>query len=276
MDGSQKIAPSERVRAGILGLGEAGSAFAAGLATGAKEVRGFDPADVDAIPGAVMCPTPADAVADADVVLAFTHAAQAVDAARSAVGHMRPGAFYADLATGNAGLKRTLADLARGQGLRFVDGAIMNPVPLQGVATPVELAGDDPDELAALLTAAGMRVTVVGTEPGVAATRKLLRSIVVKGLSALIIESLRAADKAGQADWFRGHLQEVLTGIDDTFVARLVTGTLTHRVRRVHEMEAVVSLLRELGEPPLTADATRQVIDSVAHRGIPSVSPPKT
>jgi 3-hydroxyisobutyrate dehydrogenase-like beta-hydroxyacid dehydrogenase len=256
---------------GILGLGEAGSAFASGLAVGAREVRGFDPADVGVVPGTIICATPAEAVADADVVLAFTHAAQALDAARSAVGQMRAGAFYADLATGDAGLKRTIADLAHGHRLRFVDGAIMNPVPLQGVATPVELAGDDPDELARLLTPAGMRVTVVSTEPGVAATRKLLRSILVKGLSALLIESLRAAEKTGQDEWFRGHLSEVLTGIDDAFIGRLVNGTVKHRVRRVHEMEAVVSMLRDLGEPPLTADATRQVIESVGMRGVPSL-----
>jgi 3-hydroxyisobutyrate dehydrogenase-like beta-hydroxyacid dehydrogenase len=256
---------------GILGLGEAGSAFASGLAARVREVRGFDPADVAAVPGTVMCETPADAVAGADIVLAFTHAAQAIEAAESAVGHMKTGAFYADLATGNAGLKQSLAGLAHDKGLRFVDGAIMNPVPLQGVATPVELAGDDPDQLAALLTPAGMRVTVVSTEPGVAATRKLLRSILVKGLSALIIESLRAAEKTGQAEWFRGHLSEVLTGIDDAFISRLVTGTVQHRVRRVHEMEAVVSMLEELGEPPLTADATRQVIESVELRGVPSL-----
>jgi hypothetical protein len=63
----------------------------------------------------------------------------------------------------------------------------------------------------------------------------------------------------------------VLTGIDDAFISRLVTGTVQHRVRRVHEMEAVVSMLEELGEPPLTADATRQVIESVELRGVPSL-----
>jgi hypothetical protein len=57
-------------------------------------------------------------------------------------------------------------------------------VPLQGVATPVKPVGDDPDELAALLTPDGMRLTVIGTEPGVATTRKLLRNTLVKGLSA--------------------------------------------------------------------------------------------
>jgi 3-hydroxyisobutyrate dehydrogenase-like beta-hydroxyacid dehydrogenase len=77
-------------------------------------------------------------------------------------------------------------------------------VPLQGVATPVELVGNDPDELAALLTPAGMRLTVVGAEPGVGATRKLLRSILAKGLSVLVIESVRLAEKEGQADWYRG------------------------------------------------------------------------
>jgi 3-hydroxyisobutyrate dehydrogenase-like beta-hydroxyacid dehydrogenase len=256
---------------GILGLGEAGSSFASGLAPLVGEVRGFDPADVGDVPGTVRCTTPAEAVDGADVVLAFTHAAQALDAARPAVGHMRAGAFYADMATGTAGLKRAIAALAREHGLRFVDGAIMNPVPLQGVATPIELAGDDPDELTALLTPAGMRVTAVSTEPGVAATRKLLRSIVVKGLSALLIESLRAAEKTGQDEWFRDHLSQVLTGLDDEFITRLVTGNVKHRVRRVHEMEAVVSMLRDLGEPPLTADATRQVIESVELRGVPSI-----
>jgi 3-hydroxyisobutyrate dehydrogenase-like beta-hydroxyacid dehydrogenase len=110
-------------------------------------------------------------------------------------------------------------------------------VPLQGVATPVKPVGDDPDELAALLTPAGMRLTVVGTEPGVAAARNLLRSTLVNGLPALVIESLRAAEKAGQPDWYRGHLAEVLTGIDDAFIERLVTGTVKHQVRRAQEME---------------------------------------
>ena len=40
----------------VLGLGEAGSIFAAGIAAGPADVRGFDPADV-ATPAGCRCPT---------------------------------------------------------------------------------------------------------------------------------------------------------------------------------------------------------------------------
>ena len=256
----------------VLGLGEAGSRFAAGLAAGAV-VHGYDPADVADPPGVIRHADPAGAVAGADVVIGVTHAAQALTAATSAVGHMRAGAFYADFATGDAGLKRELATQAHRHGLRFVDGAIMNPVPLRGVATPVDVSGDDAGQLAGLLGPLGMNLRVVGAEPGVAATRKLLRSVVVKGISALVIESLRAAEDAGMADWFRGYLIDVLTGIDEEFVVRLVNSTRQHSERRIHEMEAAATLLRQLGEPPLTAEATKQVLESVPGRGTPGLRP---
>jgi 3-hydroxyisobutyrate dehydrogenase-like beta-hydroxyacid dehydrogenase len=260
------------LRIGVLGLGEAGSIFASGLAASAGEVRGFDPADVAAPAGVSMTGSPARAVTGADVVVALTHAAQAREAAGSAVPHMTPGAYYADFSTSDPGLKRDLAELAHAHGVRFIDGAIMNPVPLAGIATPVDVSGDDAAEFAALLTPLGLRLQALGAEPGLAATRKLLRSVLVKGLSALIIESARAAEAAGVADWYREHLFEQLCGIDREFVIRLVRGNLQHGPRRVHEMAAASTLLRQYGEPPLTAEATRQVLESVAERGVPDLS----
>lgn len=270
MTASERGSATAPLRIGVLGLGEAGSRFAGGLA-GTADVRGYDPADVPDPPGVTRCASPVDAVAGADVVIAVTHAAQAPTAAGSAVGHMRAGSFYADFATGDAGLKRELAAQAHSHGLRFVDGAIMNPVPLRGIATQVDLSGADAGQLAELLTPLGMTLAVVGGEPGVAATRKLLRSVVVKGISALAIESLRAADQAGMADWFRGYLVDVLSGMDKEFVTRLVDGTRQHSERRIHEMEAAATLLRQLGEPALTADATRAVLASVPERGVPDL-----
>jgi 3-hydroxyisobutyrate dehydrogenase-like beta-hydroxyacid dehydrogenase len=260
------------LRIGVLGLGEAGSIFASGLAAGTGEVRGFDPAGVPAPAGVTMSETPAKAVSGADVVIALTHAAQARDAAESAVPHMAAGAYYADFSTSDPGLKRDLAELAHAHGVRFIDGAIMNPVPLLGIATPVDVSGDDAAEFAGLLTRAGLRLQALGPEPGLAATRKLLRSVLVKGLSALIIESMRAAEAAGVADWYREHLFDQLCGIDREFVIRLVRGNLRHGPRRVHEMAAASTLLRQYGEPPLTAEATRQVLESVAARGVPDLS----
>jgi 3-hydroxyisobutyrate dehydrogenase-like beta-hydroxyacid dehydrogenase len=256
----------------VLGLGEAGSIFAAGLAAGGAGVRGFDPADVRVPPGVTRCGSPAEAVTGAGVVIGLTHAGQAMDAACSALGHLRPGAYYADFATGDPGLKRDIAEQAHARGVRFIDGAIMNPVPLAGIATPVDVSGDDPEDFVRLLQPLGLRLQVVGSEPGVAATRKLLRSVLVKGLSALVIESMRAAETAGMADWFREHVFEQLGGLDREFVIRLVAGNVTHSERRVHEMVAASALLGQLGEPPLTSEATRQVLESVPSRGVPDMS----
>jgi 3-hydroxyisobutyrate dehydrogenase-like beta-hydroxyacid dehydrogenase len=259
------------VNVGVLGLGEAGSAFAGGMAANGARVRGFDPAEVSIPAGVTDCITAAQAVSGADAVIALTHAADALDAAESAVGQMVPGAFYADLATGDPGLKREIAKRAREHGLRAIDGAVMSPVPLAGVATPVDVAGDDAEEFVRLLSPVGLRLTAISAEPGVAATRKLLRSVLVKGMSALVIESMRAAETAGEADWFRGHVFDVLGHLDREYVIRLVEGNVKHSGRRVHEMAAASELLRQLGEPPLTSEATRQVLESVPERGVPAM-----
>jgi 3-hydroxyisobutyrate dehydrogenase-like beta-hydroxyacid dehydrogenase len=255
----------------VLGLGEAGSAFAAGMLAHGAEVRGFDPAEVVVPAGVADCMTAAQAVEGADAVIALTHAAQALDAAESAVGHLGDGAFYADFATGDPGLKRDIAQLARKHGVHAIDGAVMSPVPLAGVATPVDVAGDEAEAFVTLMSPVGLRLTAVSSEPGVAATRKLLRSVLVKGLSALIIESMRAAGTAGEADWYREHVFAVLNQLDREYVIRLVEGNVKHSVRRVHEMEAASELLRQLGEPPLTSEATRQVLASVPERGVPAM-----
>jgi Domain of unknown function (DUF1932) len=84
---------------------------------------------------------------------------------------------------------------------------------------------------------------------------------------------MRAAETAGVADWYREHVVEQLTGIDREFVICLVRGNLQHSQRRVHEMAAASTLLRQFGEPPLTSEATRQVLESVAERGVPDLAP---
>src|SRR5258708_33494622 len=85
------------LRVGVLGLGEAGSIFAAGLAAAAAgEVRGFDPADVPAPAGVSVTGTPGKAGTGAGVVIARTHAAHAREAADSGVAHKAPSPYDAD------------------------------------------------------------------------------------------------------------------------------------------------------------------------------------
>ncbi|HWQ00708.1 MAG TPA: hypothetical protein VN449_01200, partial [Gaiellaceae bacterium] len=66
----------------------------------------------------------------AHVVLSLNAARVAVQAATDALPGLPEGAVYADLNTGTPELKRELAELV---GTRFVDVALLGPVPMRGL-----------------------------------------------------------------------------------------------------------------------------------------------
>ena len=244
------------MRVAVFGLGEAGAAIAGDLAAAGAEVHGYDPAEVGTPAGVVRHADARAAVRGAEVVLAITAAADAPAALDQALGDVPAGAVYADLATASAGLKRQLAATAAGAGLGFADVALMAPVPGNGLRTPALASGPGAAAFVAALAPLGMPVEAAGGEAGLAATRKLLRSVVMKGLAALIIESLEAAQAAGLAAETWDTVVAQLTAADEALVRRLVEGTGRHAVRRTHEMEATVDLLTELGVAPTMTRAT--------------------
>jgi 3-hydroxyisobutyrate dehydrogenase len=253
------------MRVCVFGLGEAGSLIAGDLAMRPDvEVHGYDPARVATPPGVVRHARPQAAVAGADLVLGVTAAADATAALAQALDAIPRGAVYADLATAPAGLQRRLAATAAGAGLGFTDVALMAPVHGTGLRTPALASGPAARAFVATMRRLGMPVEHAGDEPGVAATRKLLRSIVVKGLTALVVESMQAAEAAGLAAETWDNVVGQLAAADEELVRRLVTGTGRHATRRVHEMEAAAELLTELGVEPLMTSATAARLRLVA------------
>ena len=132
-------------------------------------------------------------------------------------------------------------------GADFADVALMGVVPRDGLRTPALVSGPGAQAFAEHLGPLGMPVEVLGEEPGAAATRKLLRSVFMKGLAASCLESLRAARAAGCEDWMREEIEAVLTGADAALLERLVTGSARHATRRIGEVRDARELLAELG-----------------------------
>ena len=244
------------MRVAVLGLGEAGSALAADLARAGDEVFGYDPAPVQPISGVEVYESPEVAVAGCDLVLAVTHASQAARLLGSVVEKLDEGLIYADLSTSSPGLKKAQANQVADREALFVDVALMAPVPGRGLATPALASGSGALQYATLINARGGRVEVVDEQPGTAAARKLLRSVVMKGLAALLIESTEAAERFGVGDWFWDHLVEQFGAMDEALLRRLRLATFTHAGRRIEEMEAARELLIELGVPPTMTEAT--------------------
>lgn len=257
--------PSTATCVAVLGLGEAGGAIAADLIAVGARVRGHDPA-VTAAGGIADCADEAGAVRGADVVLSANNAEDAEGALRAGIEAAGTGAVWADLNTAAPAVKRTLAELAAGAGVPFADVALMAPVPGKGVATPALASGPGAGRYADLLTPLGGRVTVLDGPAGLAATRKLLRSVFYKGMAAAVGEALDGARAAGLADWLEPHIAAELEAASAALVERLETGSRRHAVRRRAEMAAAVDLLTELGVPPRIAAASRDRLADLAER----------
>ncbi|NIJ14536.1 3-hydroxyisobutyrate dehydrogenase-like beta-hydroxyacid dehydrogenase [Saccharomonospora amisosensis] len=243
----------------VLGLGEAGGAFARDLVAAGAVVRGYDPA-VAAAAGVVATSTEAGAVTGADLVLSVNSSAAAVAALQAGIDALAPRAVWADLNTASPAKKRQLDEIAREHGHSCVDVAIMAPVPGHGLRVPMLASGQDAARLTALLRPLGANVEVFEGPPGSAASRKLLRSVFFKSLAGAVVEALEAARAAGCEDWLRGNIVEELTRADESTVDRLVYGTYKHSVRRADEMAAAAEMLTELGVPPAMAAGARDLL----------------
>ncbi|HEY7179024.1 MAG TPA: NAD(P)-binding domain-containing protein [Gaiella sp.] len=236
----------------VLGLGEAGGTIATGLAAGGCGVRGWDPEPARKAVDVERAPSPAEAVAGADLVLSLATAAHALEAVTSVVRALGPGQLYADLNTTAPALKRELAAALAPSGAGFADVALLGGVPARGVGTPALASGDGAEPFAELMRPLGMPVTVVGGEPGEAAGLKLLRSVFMKGLAAAVLESVEAAGRRDADDWLRGEIAEV---VGEPLLERLLSGSVAHAARREDEMDAAAAYLRELGVEPRVAEA---------------------
>jgi 3-hydroxyisobutyrate dehydrogenase-like beta-hydroxyacid dehydrogenase len=247
----------------VLGLGEAGSLLARDLVAAGAAVRGFDPR-VPAPPGVTGAGSDAEAVAGATLVLSVNSAGEAVNALEASIGALRPGAVWADLNTAAPGVKRRLAEIGEGRGVPVTDIAMMAPVPGNGLRVPMLASGDGAADAAKALRGYGANVDVLAGPAGLAATRKLLRSVFYKGMAASIVEALEAARAAGLEDWLTGHIAEDLAKQDATTLTRIVTGTRRHAVRRGHEMAAAAQMLTELGVEPVMATASQHLHERLA------------
>jgi 3-hydroxyisobutyrate dehydrogenase-like beta-hydroxyacid dehydrogenase len=219
-------------------------------------VSAWDPDSSRQLLGAVVADTLAEAVDASDIVLSINSAGAALGAAEAAVPSLRGGQLYADLNSARASLKLEIAEVLAPTGATFADAALMEGVPRRGLGTRCLVSGPGAAEFASFFGPLGMPVEVIGSAPGDAAARKLLRSVFAKGLAAAAEEAVRAGEAAHCDVWLRGEIAGMLAAADEALLDRLLDGSRRHASRRLREMEDVSELLRTLEvEPRVTASA---------------------
>lgn len=240
---------SHSTRIAVIGHGEAGSLIAGGLLTAGADVIGFDPANPEH-PTTPMASTVAEAITGADVILSINSSTLAHRIAEEIAGLIRdddvaPGAIYADLNTGTPAMKRHLAELfPDGQ---FADVAIMRPVPGRAEKVPLLVAGSGGERFVGLLGDYAPNMEFVSNTAGDAAARKLIRSILAKGIAGVVIDTLWAAESMGLEEWAYREILNEFNEMNDATAQRYLDGTAVHFKRRQIEMTDIVDMLSQTG-----------------------------
>ena len=260
---------SDHPAIGFVGFGEEGSTIAAGLrSAGIDRLFAYDIKTnaPDAGPrirqragvsGTTLVESSRELARASDVVFSTVTSSAALDAARQTAPFLEARHFYADLNSVSPALKQAIGNVIDAAGSRFVEAAVMAPVAPYGHRVPMLLGGPSAPAFASAMTPYGMRLEVLAASAiGGAAAVKMCRSIVVKGLEALMCECVLAARPYDADQHVFASLDESFPGLDWKKLADYMVGrVVVHGERRAREMEEVAETLRAIGVEPIMAEA---------------------
>ena len=259
---------------GIIGAGQLGTSLGKSLlAQGVPKVLAYNlPSDTKAreraeSAGMIWLDNPAG-LNEARIIFSAVTADSAVHAAQACASSIHPDAVYIDLNSMGPNEKNATAAVVTAAGRRFIDGAVLGAA-ADGIKMPIIVSGEDAQEIAERLTLLGMNVRAVGTKSGEAASIKIVRSVLAKGLEVLYVEALLSAHRLGVDT-------EVLKTFCDWLDMRpaaasaqiLVTTHLLHAERRMHELDMSIAAVRETGVEPVLTQAIRDRLAMTAATGI--------
>ena len=262
------------LKIGVVGYGEVGKILSRALREkGLAWVGAWDVLFVDTTRGPAMkararedgieaCESLAVLLARADIVISAVTAANTLEVAREAAPFMRSSTFFLDLNSASPTTKAKAAKLIDSAGAHYVEAGVMASVPPCGIAVPMLLGGARAPGLAEKLTPLGFDTTVVSEKIGVASAIKMCRSIFIKGLEAIVIESSTTARRHGVEQQVIASLAETYPEIDwEEQGSYLFSRVARHGARRTEEMREAATTVREAGFDPWMSAATAEKQD---------------
>jgi 3-hydroxyisobutyrate dehydrogenase-like beta-hydroxyacid dehydrogenase len=266
---------------GFVGFGEAASHIAGGLrSAGVPKLFAYDIQADEAVGGQMirrragetqtsLVQSPAALADSCDILFSTVTAANALDAARQIAPFLKARHIYADLNSVSPALKQSIGEVIVSAGADFVEAAVMSPVPPHGHRAPMLLGGDAAPRFVEIFQPLGMRLEIVAAGVGTAAAIKMCRSIVVKGLEALLVECAIAAGRYGADERVFASLDESFPGLQWKKLADYMVGrVVVHGERRAHEMDEVAETLRAIGLDPIMAEAAARRQGATAALGL--------
>ena len=259
------------MRITFIGFGEVASAFSPALVSRGAEISAYDimiksPAGLTRIN---FLPLP-DALYGANFILSTVTTSVARAAAQQCAAHLKPGQVFVDLNATEPGAKKEIGAIIEASGASFVEGALLGAVGVTGAKTEILLGG--PHARAAekaLAGELGLNARFYSEEIGKASTFKMLRSVFSKGMEALLLEFLVAAERGGvRADLWSEVTTLFSTQPFEKVALNWVKSHSSAHARRRDEMKQVAAVLKGLGVEPLMTSATQSVFENSARVGL--------
>ena len=256
----------------FIGFGEVGKRFSRDLiANEGVNIVGYDillddparrPEMEDAARAiGVTCDAHANAACrSADIVISAVTADKTEAVAADTARFLTAGQIYLDVNSASPSTKTRAAAAVNKSGASYIEAAVMAAVLQPGIRVPILAGGPAAQEAAQRLNALGMNLTPVAREYGRASAIKLCRSIMIKGIEALMVDCARAT-----RHW--NVEREVFASLTETFPSigwpeladAMAERVATHGVRRAAEMREAAEMLAEMG---LESELARAVADA--------------
>jgi 3-hydroxyisobutyrate dehydrogenase-like beta-hydroxyacid dehydrogenase len=264
---SSSAAPAGvQFRLGLVGYGEIGSTLGSGLrGAGLQTIAAYDKYAFDGPyagliqsraqeAGVALVRSNRELAEAADVIVSVTPGSASLESAERFAACLTAGHVFTDFASATPKIKIGVAERLAPTGAVVGDGSIEG-TPKNGYAMPILVSGPSGERIRDLLVPWGMRIEFVGETLGTASGIKILRSVLLKGIEALLDETLLAARHYGMDEVVLASAAKTLTRPWMDTVASLLPSGAIHAQRRAEELEMSAEAVADAGIEPTMARA---------------------
>jgi len=265
-------------KVGLIGFGEVGQAFAKGILEKTNQIWAYDivfenPNHPLAVKAREMGVQPTQQLeeigAHCSLIFTLVNSTSSETVAKNIAPSLPSGTIYLDLTTSTPQTKARSESVITSHGGIFVDASIMGTVATEQHRVPLLIAGENGKQVKSELDWLGFNSTVIDQPNGAAASIKLLRSIFMKGLEALVIETMLTAENYKVSDEVMKSISNTLNNNDFTLFANtLITTHVLHKKRRHKEVQDSYSLITEANIEPYVTQGVQSFFEESVKKEI--------
>lgn len=258
------------MKIGFIGLGEAAYCMSAGLRQEKApcDIYAYDNMANNGELGQIinsrakeaevkLLGTAKELVSSVDLVISAVPSNYSLEVTKSVVSDLKPGKVYADVSASTPAAKKKAWDILKNTGVLFADAAMLGSLPQDKHKVPITVSGNGAQAFFDALSPLGMKITIAGERAGDASAIKLIRSIFMKGMASLMIETAQAAMRCDVTEQVAASIGKSMDGISfEEHLTRMIVGTTIHAKRRGAEMKGSVEMCQEVGLPHNITDGT--------------------